>query len=351
MKTKIVIPANKLKQETPVQIHQDGLDSYTAAYIGKYTYCCGTHIDNGAEFTINNNQIIHNLHFGNFNSVGDNLSVILSRNHSTKMLDTGSLQLMLANHGRLTEFKNTYTQKGTVIIQNDVWFGENVTIMPSIIVRNGAVVARNSHVVKDVPPYAIVGGNPARIIGYRFTKEQIRKLQEIQWWFWDDEKLLSHAQYITEDIDRFCNMFYPEAHSQFLELSAKQIISHDTYFAFVDYYEGYSTYPLIIEDFLNNFINSPKKKLVLFIQDDCPVPPIQHALFEYLENVIHELKTNENVKCEFELVRGPDKDAKNIFLNCSYFITSRAFRTVYYSCLADLFGIQIIHGVDSPIPF
>ena len=248
MKRTMVIQPNTILRETQFQIQQEGMETYTGAYIGKYTYCCGAYMDNGAEFTVKNNQVIHNFHIGNFNSIGANLSIIFGRNHSTRTLDTGALQLMVNDKGMLPPIKNTYTQKGTIILQNDIWFGENVTVMPGVIIRNGAVVARNSHVVKDVPPYAIVGGNPAKIIGYRFNEEQIKMLQEIQWWFWDDEKILENAQYVTEDIDAFCEKFYPDAHKDFLEIVAKRNIEKDTYFAFLDYYEGYGTYPLIIEE-------------------------------------------------------------------------------------------------------
>jgi len=73
----------------------------------------------------------------------------------------------------------------------DVWIGSNVTIMSGITIGDGdgVVIANNSHVVKNVEPYSLVGGNPAKLIKYRFTKEQIEKLLEIKWWYWDDEKI------------------------------------------------------------------------------------------------------------------------------------------------------------------
>ena len=61
--------------------------------------------------------------------------------------------------------------------------------MSGVTIGDGAVIAANSHVVKNVEPYSITGGNPAKLIKYRFTPEQIEKLLEIKWWFWDDEKI------------------------------------------------------------------------------------------------------------------------------------------------------------------
>ncbi|MDC5870133.1 CatB-related O-acetyltransferase [Vibrio europaeus] len=65
---------------------------------------------------------------------------------------------------------------------NDVWIGQNVTLKPGITISDGAVIAANAVVTKDVPPYAIVGGVPAKIIRYRFDKELVEKLLETKWW-------------------------------------------------------------------------------------------------------------------------------------------------------------------------
>lgn len=68
----------------------------------------------------------------------------------------------------------------TIVIGNDVWIGSSVTIMSGVTVGDGVVIAANSHVVKDVPPYAIVGGNPAKVIKFRFFEKQICDLLLIQ---------------------------------------------------------------------------------------------------------------------------------------------------------------------------
>jgi serine acetyltransferase len=61
--------------------------------------------------------------------------------------------------------------------------------MSGVTIGDGAVIANNSHVVKNVEPYSLVGGNPAKLIKYRFKPEQIKKLLEIKWWYWDDKKI------------------------------------------------------------------------------------------------------------------------------------------------------------------
>ena len=78
--------------------------------------------------------------------------------------------------------------------------------MSGVTIGDGAVIANNSHVVKNIEPYSLVGGNPAKLIKYRFTPEQIEKLLVIKWWYWDDDKINNHTNLLCNDnIDEFIN--------------------------------------------------------------------------------------------------------------------------------------------------
>jgi virginiamycin A acetyltransferase len=92
--------------------------------------------------------------------------------------------------------------KGDTLVGNDVWIGYESIIMPGVTIGDGAIIAAKSVVVNDVPPYSIVGGNPAKIIKLRFTAETIKTLQEIAWWNWDINKISANLEYITSaDLD------------------------------------------------------------------------------------------------------------------------------------------------------
>ena len=92
--------------------------------------------------------------------------------------------------------------KGDTRVGHDVWIGHGATIMPGVNIGNGAVVGTAAVVTRDVPPYAIVGGNPARIIRMRFDAATVDRLQAIQWWDWDAARITRHRQAIAgADLD------------------------------------------------------------------------------------------------------------------------------------------------------
>ncbi|RUX91838.1 CatB-related O-acetyltransferase [Mesorhizobium sp. M7D.F.Ca.US.004.03.1.1] len=92
---------------------------------------------------------------------------------------------------------------GPTEIGNDVWIGRRAIIMPGITIGDGAVVGAGSIVTKDVAPYAIVAGNPAKLIRNRFTDDQIARLLAIRWWEWSDEKIIAEQPRFFGPVDAF----------------------------------------------------------------------------------------------------------------------------------------------------
>lgn len=91
----------------------------------------------------------------------------------------------------------SYPSKGNTIIGNDVWIGYGATIMPGVHIGDGAIIATKAVVTNHVAPYTIVGGNPAKPIKKRFSKETIAKLLALQWWHWDIEKITQNLALLT----------------------------------------------------------------------------------------------------------------------------------------------------------
>ena len=92
--------------------------------------------------------------------------------------------------------------KGDTVIGNDVWIGYDCLIMPGVKIGNGAIISSRSVVVSDVPPYTVVGGNPAKVIKERFPADVVQALEEIAWWDWPIEKISRHlAVIVSADVE------------------------------------------------------------------------------------------------------------------------------------------------------
>lgn len=97
--------------------------------------------------------------------------------------------------------KYYHKEYGDTVIGNDVWIGFDALIMPEVKIGDGAVIGTRAVVTKDVEPYTIVAGNPAKVIRKRFDDETIAKLLEIQWWNWEIEKIIENYNAIMD-----CNL-------------------------------------------------------------------------------------------------------------------------------------------------
>ena len=96
-----------------------------------------------------------------------------------------------------------WDNKGDIVIGNDVWIGYEAVIMAGVHIGNGAIIAARAVVTKDVPPYTIVGGIPAKPIRKRFTDDTVQKLETLKWWNWSFEKIRQSLPYLTNgNIDK-----------------------------------------------------------------------------------------------------------------------------------------------------
>lgn len=139
------------------------------------------------------------LIIGKFCMIASDVKFIMNgANHLTNSLTTYPFAIFGNGWGNAMANKS-YPQKGDINIGNDVWIGFNATIMAGVTIGDGAIIATNSTVIKDVEPYSIVGGNPAKEIKKRFSEDTIAKLLELKWWNWDIEKITKNVQNLTNN--------------------------------------------------------------------------------------------------------------------------------------------------------
>ena len=167
-----------------------------SAVMKKYSYC-------GGDCQIVNTEI------GAYCSISDHV-FIGGAEHPMDWVSTSPVFQNVRHSGPKKRFAMFDVPKSKrTIIGNDVWIGHGVTIKQGVIIGNGAVVGSNALVTKDVAPYAIVGGIPAKTIKYRFSQDVIDRLEEVQWWNLPDEEItkridLFHIKNPTlEDINRY----------------------------------------------------------------------------------------------------------------------------------------------------
>lgn len=141
------------------------------------------------------------LIIGKFCMIASDVKFIMNgANHKIDGISAYPFYIFGEDWAKATPKSGELPFKGNTIIENDVWIGNNVTIMPGVKIGNGAIIATNSTVTKDVEDYSIVAGNPAKEIRKRFSEEKIKELLEMQWWNWDIEKITANVEFLTKKI-------------------------------------------------------------------------------------------------------------------------------------------------------
>ena len=159
-------------------------------------------------FTYGHEKIVVNqwnegapLDIGAFCSIADNVQIFLGGNHRTDWITTFPFGHIFQTDLGGENIQGHPATNGGVSIGNDVWIGRGATIMSGISIGNGAVIAANATVVKNVLPYSIVGGNPARHLKFRFSDEIISLLLELKWWELAIEEIKKLASELSEPPD------------------------------------------------------------------------------------------------------------------------------------------------------
>ena len=152
------------------------------------------------------NRSPNTLIIGKFCAIAEGVKFIMNgANHRMDGITTYPFNILGGGWEKVTPTIKQLPFKGDTVIGNDVWIGQNVTIMPGVKVGDGAIIAANSTVVKNIEPYTIYGGNPAKFIKKRFSDEKVEFLLNLQWWNWDEEKIFNNLEMLTSETDNFWN--------------------------------------------------------------------------------------------------------------------------------------------------
>lgn len=165
--------------------------------IGEYTT-----IPNVRILTWNSSDTVK---IGKFCSIASGVKILGGGNHRIQRVTSYPLKyVLLYNMRKRTE--DCSVSRGPTLVGSDVWMGINAIVLSGVTIGDGAVVGAGAVVSKDVPPYAIVAGNPAKLVGYRFSEKQIQDLLLIKWWNWDINKIKDNID-LFGDVDKFIKTF------------------------------------------------------------------------------------------------------------------------------------------------
>lgn len=177
--------------------------------IGRMTKIINSKI--GAMTYIGDKSFLINTNVGRFCSIASNVRVIFGEHPTKKFVSSSPIfykpknifKHRWVNEQKFNEYKFADSNNGIMVdIGNDVWIGYGAKLLNGISIGDGAIIAAGSVVTKNVPHYAIIGGNPAKIIRFRFEQSEIEKLLKLKWWN-SDLKTIRYKSDIFENIELF----------------------------------------------------------------------------------------------------------------------------------------------------
>ena len=180
-------------------------NNYISGWVKNCQIGRGTYIMDGCWF--------QKCSIGRYCSIASDVKMAARRGHPTRGFVSTSPVFHLRNalvdtylsEDAYDPYERTDTQWDAVI-GNDVWIGTRTMLIGNVHIGDGAIIGAGSIVTKDIPPYAVAAGNPAKIIRYRFDEEQIKKLQDIKWWDREETWIKEHAE-MFRDVDEFMKLF------------------------------------------------------------------------------------------------------------------------------------------------
>jgi len=165
--------------------------------IGRYSHNLG-----GQSFLYCSEQ--SPVEIGAFCAIGPGVLFVCQADHPSETASSFGLQNQIFKTKTMNEYLRT---KGPIVVGNDVWVGARAIILSGVTIGDGAVVAAGSVVTKNVPPYAVVGGNPAKFIRNRFSDDTVAAMQKICWWDWPLERLMQEKTAFNLPAEQFVARF------------------------------------------------------------------------------------------------------------------------------------------------
>lgn len=347
MDIKIRISENSIKQDV---LYKQELEhehkKFNVFFIGKGSYVGSLQLLSPWELT--GQEYCHNFQLGRYCSIGNNIKVLLNMNHDYRSVYQGIIEELADTHSQNLlsvrgQMHHRIHKKGQVIIQNDCWIGDNVTIMAGVIIHSGAVVGAGAVVTKNVPPYAIVAGNPAKIVGYRFEEEIREGLLKIAWWNWESKKLMEQKLGLQGDVADFVASHLSEKKDyECIGHRGEDVDSVNKYLFFIDSEDDCPLHQRIIKEFIGRFNYCDVELMIAYNINNMEDT-------RQIEQLHEEIKEYHADSCSINFYGVDLQEQYKLFQMAQCYITNRSSYNVERTCLADVFQMKTISGVDIPV--
>lgn len=325
--------------------------------VGKCSYAGGVDMRIAGDYY---GKHFHHILIGRFVSISHNITFLVGENHSYRgttstfpfddqwRIDTICQNSDVEIVKKSPTNPRMYANHNQIIIGNDVWIGLGATIISGARIESGAIIGAGAVVTKDIPPYAIAVGNPARVTKYRFDEETIKKFMAIKWWNWDIKKILENVP-LMKDAEKFLSVHYPAngVRTPSNREGVSQIVKYRT--------EGRKIYSFVA-DFravhplwkrvVGGFLKSAEKNsvLVIFLGED-----VTQKDFDELKNFVSTIKSYEGKIINIIPPINGEIFSPEILRESTNFITTREFINV--ECLDWLYdtNVKILSALDDAI--
>ena len=282
---------------------------------------------------------------GRYCSLAHKLTFICGLNHDGHQVTTYPFEnlCMQSNDGVSNHYFDANHYQ--IIIGNDVWIGRGVTIFGGVKIGNGAIIGAGSVVAKDVPPYAIAVGNPARVVKYRFSPEMIAKLQKIKWWNWSNDKIKRNIE-LMKNPQKFIAIFaVTDKHDESgigESIRTLREQGRSVYLFIADFSVDRAIWKKVLQQYYESF-KDRKDTILLFASET------KETAMKYMnlaEQMWNELPSNRPTVAFLDTV---ENSLQYIVCECKYFITTREDVCSMAIDYADGYGVEIISGLDNCI--